>query len=40
LLLREGLEAVGTSSREFDRIIRSEIAKWIKVAKAADIKTD
>jgi tripartite-type tricarboxylate transporter receptor subunit TctC len=40
LLLREGLEAVGTSSREFDSVIKSEIAKWIKVAKAANIKAD
>jgi len=38
LLLRDGLEAVGTSPKEFDQIIKREIAKWIKVAKAANIK--
>jgi len=38
LLLRDGLEAVGNSPAEFDRIIKSEVAKWIKVAKAANIK--
>ena len=40
LLLRDGLEAVGTSSAEFDRIIRSEVAKWAKVAKAANIRAN
>ena len=38
LLLRDGLEAVGSSPREFERIIKSEITKWMKVAKAANIK--
>ena len=40
LLLRDGLETVGSSPKEFDRIINSEVAKWIKVAKAANIKAD
>jgi len=40
LLLRDGLEAVGSSSGDFDRIIKNEIAKWVKVAKAANIKAD
>ena len=40
LLLRDGLEAVGNSPAEFDRIIRIEVAKWIKVAKAANIKAN
>ena len=40
LLLRDGLEAVGNSPAEFDRIIKSEVAKWIKVAKAANIKAN
>lgn len=40
LLLRDGLEAVGNSPREFDRIIKTEIAKWAKVAKVANIKAD
>ncbi len=38
LLLRDGLEAVGNSPREFDRIIKSEITKWAKVARVANIK--
>jgi len=38
LLLRDGLEAVGSSPAEFDRIIRTEVAKWHKVAKAANIR--
>lgn len=38
LLLRDGLEAVGSSPGEFERIIRSEIAKWNKVARAANIQ--
>ena len=40
LLLRDGLEAVGNSPAEFDRIIKTEVAKWIKVAKAANIKAN
>lgn len=40
LLLRDGLEAVGNSPKEFDKIIKSEVAKWIKVAKAANIKAE
>jgi tripartite-type tricarboxylate transporter receptor subunit TctC len=38
LLLRDGLEAVGSSSAEFGRIIKIEVAKWHKVAKAANIR--
>jgi len=38
LLLRDGLEAVGSSPAEFDRIIKTEVAKWVKVAKAANIR--
>jgi tripartite-type tricarboxylate transporter receptor subunit TctC len=40
LLLRDGLEAVGNSPAEFDRIIRTEVAKWAKVVKAANIKVN
>ena len=40
LLLRDGLEAVGNSPAEFDRIIKTEVAKWAKVAKAANIKAN
>jgi tripartite-type tricarboxylate transporter receptor subunit TctC len=38
LLLRDGLEATGSTPAEFGRIITSEVAKWQKVAKAANIK--
>lgn len=40
LLLREGLEATGSSPGEFDAVIRSELAKWIKVAKVAKIQAE
>jgi len=40
LLLREGLDPVGSTSAEFDRVIRTEIAKWTKVAKAANIRAE
>jgi len=32
-----GLDAAGTTSREFTRILRTEIAKWKKVVKEANI---
>jgi len=38
LLLRDGLEPVGNSPREFERIIKTEIAKWNKVARVANIQ--
>ncbi|HEX9685507.1 MAG TPA: tripartite tricarboxylate transporter substrate binding protein [Burkholderiales bacterium] len=38
LLLRDGLEAVGNAPRDFERIIKNEIAKWIKVARVANIQ--
>jgi len=37
-LLRDGLEAAGTSPGEFDMLIRSEVAKWAQVVKAAKIE--
>ena len=40
LFLRDGLEAVGNSPREFDAIIRSEVAKWQKLVKAAGIPVE
>jgi len=40
LLMHEGLEAVGSSPGEFDRVIKTEIAKWAKVAKAANIQAN
>jgi len=40
LLLAHGAEAVPTTPEEFDRFIKSEIAKWGKVIKAAGIKAN
>lgn len=38
VLLGDGLEATGTTPGEFAAIVRTEIAKWMKVAKAAGFK--
>lgn len=38
LLLRDGLEATGTTPAEYAAIIRTEVAKWQKVVKAAGIQ--
>ena len=38
LLLRDGLEPVGDNPQEFARIVKSEVAKWARVVKAASIK--
>ncbi len=38
LLLKDGLEPVGDSPQEFERVIRAEVSKWMKVVKAAGIK--
>jgi tripartite-type tricarboxylate transporter receptor subunit TctC len=35
-----GIIPAGTSPEEFDALIRSEIEKWTKVAKAANITAD
>ncbi len=35
-----GLQPVGNTPEEFDAMIRSEIEKWPKVAKAANIKVN
>ena len=37
-LLKDGLETVGDSPQEFASVIRAEVAKWMKVVKAAGIK--
>jgi len=37
VLLRDGLEATGTTPGEYGAIIKMEVAKWLKVAKAAGI---
>ena len=36
--LRDGLEPDGNTSKEFTASVRTEVAKWIKVVKAAGIK--
>jgi tripartite-type tricarboxylate transporter receptor subunit TctC len=36
-LLRDGLEATGTTPADYAAIIKTEIAKWMKVARAAGI---
>ena len=36
--LRDGLEIVGDSPQEFAAVIKAEVAKWLKVVKAAGIK--
>jgi tripartite-type tricarboxylate transporter receptor subunit TctC len=40
LLLREGLEAAGDTSEEFEKDIKDEIAKWQKLTRAAGIKPE
>ncbi len=37
VLLGDGLEATGTTPGEFAAIVKTEIAKWMKVTKAANI---
>src|SRR5690606_21315336 len=37
-LLKSGMESLGNSPEEFARVIRTEIAKWRKVVKAAGIQ--
>ena len=39
-LTQLGMEPVGSTAEEYDATIRSEIDKWSKVVKAADIKLD
>src|SRR5262245_11517279 len=38
VLIHDGLEATGTTPAEYATIIKTEVAKWITVAKAAGIK--
>jgi tripartite-type tricarboxylate transporter receptor subunit TctC len=37
-LLKDGLETVGDSPQQFAAVIKAEVAKWMKVVKAAGIK--
>jgi tripartite-type tricarboxylate transporter receptor subunit TctC len=40
LLIRQGMDPVGSTPAEFDAYLRSEIAKWTRVVKDAGIKAD
>jgi tripartite-type tricarboxylate transporter receptor subunit TctC len=40
LLAQQGAEPVGNSEAEFAAFIRSEIARWASVIKAANVKVD
>ena len=40
VLLRDGLEVTGTTPAEYAAIIKTEVAKWTKVAKAAGISAE
>ncbi|MBM3886234.1 MAG: tripartite tricarboxylate transporter substrate binding protein, partial [Gemmatimonadetes bacterium] len=35
-----GLESAGGTPEAFDERVRSDIAKWAKVARAANVKVD
>jgi tripartite-type tricarboxylate transporter receptor subunit TctC len=39
-LLKFGMEPVGSTSAEFSKVIKTEIAKWQKVVKAAGIEAN
>ena len=39
LLLREGLESHGNPAKEFEGVIKAEVAKWLKLTKAAGIRS-
>jgi tripartite-type tricarboxylate transporter receptor subunit TctC len=40
LMIRQGMDPTGTTPAEFDAYLRSEIAKWTRVAREANIKAD
>lgn len=40
VLLRDGLESLGDTPKEFSDTIKAEVAKWAKVVKAAGIKAE
>jgi tripartite-type tricarboxylate transporter receptor subunit TctC len=37
---RDGADVVGNSPEQFGAVLKAEIAKWMKVAKAAGIKPE
>ena len=39
-LAREGIDRAGSTAAEFSAYIRSEIAKWTKVAKETGVQLD
>jgi tripartite-type tricarboxylate transporter receptor subunit TctC len=39
-LSSQGLDLQGTSPEQFDAFLSTELARWNKVIKAADIKAD
>jgi tripartite-type tricarboxylate transporter receptor subunit TctC len=39
-MIRQGMDPTGTTPAEFDDYLRSEIAKWTRVAREANIKAD
>ena len=40
LMIRQGMDPTATTTAEFDAYLRSEIAKWTRVAREANIKAD
>ena len=40
VLLKDGLEPVGDSPKEFAAVIKAKIAKWRKVVKATGIRAN
>jgi tripartite-type tricarboxylate transporter receptor subunit TctC len=40
MLVSAGAEAVGNTPDELSRFLQSEMAKWARVVKAADIKAE
>ena len=40
MLRQAGIEAVGNSPHEFAAIIKTEVARWMKVVDAAGIKAE
>ena len=39
-MLAQGVEAVGSSRKEFGEFFKAEMVKWAKVVKAAGIRPD
>jgi hypothetical protein len=39
-LSREGIDRAGTSAGEFTAFIRTEVAKWTKVARETGVQLD